>query len=121
MLLGWLTATNADLLLLVSYLAWRSLHFSNHTERPTKTPISTKSSENSTESRLASLEGQFKNLELEWENVYDKLRKIAGRMDKTRALTANTDNSQPELPVESAIPLSRAEVLKSWRSRGRGY
>ena len=118
---GWLIATNAVLLLLVSYLAWRSLRSSNPSERPTKTPISTKFSENSIESRVASLEGQFKNLELEWENVYDKLRKIAGRMDKTRALTANTDSSQPEQAAESVIPLSRAEVLKSWRSRARGY
>jgi DNA anti-recombination protein RmuC len=61
------------------------------------------------EERLEKLEKKYKDLSLEWENAYDKLKTMMGRVAKRAEAMhdAAEDNGQlhpEELPNEPAIP-----------------
>ena len=55
---------------------------------------------------------QFRSIETEWDDMYQKFSRLAGRMDREkRQLPAET----PE-PPPPPVPQSRHELLKMWRS-----
>lgn len=53
----------------------------------------------------------LKDIEAEWENMYQKLMRLVGRADKNRGLEAATI-AQPETPR----PESRSDILRRHRS-----
>lgn len=46
------------------------------------------------EDDFRALAADFKGLELEWTNVYDKLRKVMGRVVKSRAIIEANENGE---------------------------
>lgn len=73
--------------------------------------------------KLRTLETRTKALELEWENTFEKLKKVAGRADREKrtALEANADqNSKGGATLLSpAAPISRQELLARIRGSYR--
>ena len=49
---------------------------------------------------LAQLKSEFRNLEMEWTNCFEKLKQISGRIAKRQALDGNGATNVHELPVE---------------------
>lgn len=68
------------------------------------------------ERQVKTIETRQKNIELEWENTFDKLRRLVGRVDRVRAVDEKKnppieelppqDDEQPMLPImeHSAAP-----------------
>jgi hypothetical protein len=55
---------------------------------------------------------RLKLLETEWDDMYQKFGKLAGRMDRQRAL------DKPATPDEADQPApTRSEILRKWRSK----
>jgi hypothetical protein len=81
--------------------------------------LSDKLSKGDVESKLASssLElskkyvSSFKEIELEWENMYQKLRALAGRMDRNKYLDAQN--------VVTGVPTPEKTLTRSDLLRGR--
>ena len=76
--------------------------------------------------RLEHLESQQKSLRLEWEDAFEKLSKLAGRLDRYRAIekvNSSTGSSASSETLTNGNPLqeTRGEVLKRWHSRGRAF
>ncbi|SRR5713101_24273 len=75
---------------------------------------------------VSDLDVRLKALELEWNNTYDKLNRLAGRLARERS-NFPPDNGKVHTPSTDALditspnPETRQEVLKRWRSRARGY
>lgn len=65
------------------------------------------------EEDLRRLERDFKALELEWGDVYDKLRKAMGRIVKSRAIIEAREDGREgaEAPVPEAQPSSSGHLL----------
>jgi len=60
------------------------------------------------------LKAAIKQIETEWDDMYLKFSRLAGRVDRQKAL----DNPKPEpSPPEPAPLLSRADILKRWRAK----
>lgn len=83
--------------------------------------------------QIDALEGQFRSLKLEWTDTYDKLYRLAGRMDASKrwsgekAPTPPTEGKEivPENGSEAAFPApteqpapvraqSRKDLLEQW-------
>lgn len=82
------------------------------------------SSESGVWARLEDLESTLKRLRLDWLDTYEKLVKVAGRIDRSRGMLnaiSSSDSSPSSTTSENETPGngSRAEVLKQWRLRGR--
>ena len=58
-------------------------------------------------------ERQFRGIETEWDDMYQKFSRLAGRMDRTKAAPTRAEEPPPPEPVIS----SRADILKRWRGR----
>ncbi len=58
--------------------------------------------------RVRVLERNLKEIQMEWENVYDRLRRISGRATKTAALERGDGNTE----AVTVPSLSRAELLR---------
>lgn len=72
--------------------------------------------EESIETRLRQLEADFKTLELEWNEVYQKVRKALGRVTKTEALEHPKNEA---LTGPSADPmLVREQILRLAKRHG---
>ena len=70
--------------------------------------------ESESESISRTLKAAIKQIETEWDDMYLKFSRLAGRVDRQRAL----ENPKTEsLPPEPAPPLTRADILKRWRSK----
>jgi hypothetical protein len=54
---------------------------------------------------------QFRALETEWEDMYQKFTRLAGRMDRNKALVAG----DPQPPAPEPGPLSRRDIMRNWR------
>ena len=87
-----------------------------------------RSYESSVPGRLDQVESTLKSLRLEWLDTYEKLSKLAGRLDRYRGiekLNSSLDSSlssKTGTPAENGGTLeSRNEVLKRWHSRGRAF
>lgn len=69
----------------------------------------------SIEDPVRNLEVRLKALEMEWENVYQRLRSAAGRASKLEGLSKGAD----EKPESAAAPIiQRRSELLTWRKRG---
>ena len=82
--------------------------------------------ESSSWGRLEHLESQLKSLRLEWEDTYEKLSRLAGRVDRYRTIakeTSSTDSSASSATLTNgqSSPETRKEVLRRWHSRGRAF
>jgi len=64
---------------------------------------------------IRTLEKSFRSLETEWTDMYSKFMRLAGRMDKTKALDAGRPGPAAELEEER--PLTQSEVYRRWRQR----
>jgi len=53
-----------------------------------------------------------RDIELEWENMYQKLLKLLGRAEKTKGLEA--PKAADETPVQ---PVTRADILRRGRNK----
>lgn len=51
---------------------------------------------------------RLRAIEVEWDNMYDKFSKLAGRLDRRRALEA----PPPSPPDATPIELTRSEILR---------
>lgn|SRR5512136_827825 len=56
---------------------------------------------------------QFKLLETEWDDMYEKFSRLAGRMDRRKAL--ESPKVEDAAQIEVAQPQSRADLLRKWR------
>lgn len=57
-------------------------------------------------------ERQFRALETEWADMYQKFQRIVGRMDRNRAL-------EPSMPTEvEPEPMTRSDLLRRFKRRG---
>jgi hypothetical protein len=54
---------------------------------------------------------QFKSIELEWEDIYAKMMKLAGRMDREKQLTMK----QNPTPPATTTPLTRSDLIRKHR------
>ncbi len=85
--------------------------------------------------QIDALEGQFRSLKLEWTDTYDKLYRLAGRMDASRRLAGEKPPSPPtegkEIvpengsepvfsgapePGPTGAPTTRKGMLAQWKS-----
>lgn len=58
---------------------------------------------------------QFRSIETEWDDMYQKFSRLAGRMDREKRLTpSETPGPVVETPPP---PASRSELLKRWRTK----
>lgn len=55
---------------------------------------------------------QFRAIESEWDDQYQKFSRLAGRMDRSKA--GPPKEAEPPSP-EPATPLTRSDLLKRWR------
>lgn len=59
---------------------------------------------------------KFRALETEWDDMYQKFGRLAGRMDRQRAL--NSPPPPEDSPnIGPQAPLSRADLLRKWRGK----
>lgn len=72
--------------------------------------------EDSLETRIRQLEADFKTLELEWNEVYQKVRKALGRVTKTEALENPKNEALNGLPTDPM--LARERILQLARRQG---
>lgn len=68
--------------------------------------------EQSSKTLLKDYERQFRALETEWADMYQKFMRLVGRMDRQKALEPAP---QPEAP---ASIVSRNDILRNFRKRG---
>lgn len=74
-----------------------------------------KTPDDTLETRIRQLEADFKSLELEWNEIYLKVRKALGRVTKTEALEArknealNSSPADPMLERERILQLARRQ------------
>jgi hypothetical protein len=59
---------------------------------------------------------QFKSIEIEWENIYAKMMKLAGRMDREKQLTTTPNPTPPE----SMAITTRSDILRKHRGGAIG-
>lgn len=62
--------------------------------------------------KIAALETRLKTIELEWDDTFQRLRRITGRLAKTQALDA-----EPE-PSRVSHAINRAELLVRRKNAG---
>ncbi len=67
----------------------------------------------SSEDMIKSYEKKLREIETEWTDMYQKFSRLAGRVDKTRALET-AQNAAPEAPR----PQSRSDLLRLHKNRG---
>lgn len=65
------------------------------------------------ESVLKQYKTQFHALETEWDDMYQKFGRLAGRMDRQKALAP----SQPVQEDTSQTPQTRADLLRRYRNK----
>ena len=104
----WLSITAIILSLLSASLSlW---NFLDSRERPKKSelrPLLEKESEAFSKES----ERRFRGLEMEWEDMYQKFGKLAGRMDRNRAPVQPPSETPPALRT-----MTRADILRRSRS-----
>lgn len=71
--------------------------------------------EQSSQTLLTEYVRQFRALESEWDNMYQKFGRLAGRMDRERALKASND--QEVSPAPAPALTTRADLLRKWRNK----
>lgn len=74
--------------------------------------------------RVASLERQSREIQLEWDNAFQKLRRIMGRLDRYRALDEAREEPSDESSTNSPSPsmddeMQRADILRRARELRR--
>jgi hypothetical protein len=57
---------------------------------------------------------QFRALETEWDDMYQKFSKLAGRMDREKRLPTPSPDPNDHPPVTS--PITRSELLRRYRA-----
>src|SRR5512143_1208798 len=57
---------------------------------------------------------QFRAIESEWNDQYQKFSRLAGRIDREKA---GPRKAAEEEPIAPTPPATRAEILKRWRNR----
>lgn len=100
-----------------------------------KTKTRAKVSPETLQEQIDALEGKFRSLMLEWTDTYDKLYRLAGRMDASRRFAGekpppqategtkivpeNGSEALLEAPPPEVEPpkarMSRSELLASWK------
>lgn len=91
---------------------WCYLGLQERPKKPELRPLL----EQSSQTLLTELERKFRGLETEWDDMYQKFSKLAGRMDRYRGLSQKPspdDNPEP-IPAQ---PMTRAELLRRYRSK----
>lgn len=58
---------------------------------------------------------QFRAIESEWDDQYQKFSRLAGRMDRSKV--GLPKETEPPPPPEPAAPPSRSELLRRWRNK----
>lgn len=72
------------------------------------------------EPRLRRLEQSVKSIEVEWETVFQQLKRAIGRVTKTEALErGRADQGGASAPLDSSRPLTRSEVMRRFREQAR--
>lgn len=56
---------------------------------------------------------QFRGIETEWDDMYQKFSRLAGRMDREKRSTPQPEPEEPTPPTA----LTRSELLRRWRSK----
>jgi len=56
---------------------------------------------------------KIREIETEWDNMYDKFAKLAGRLDRRRALESPPPQTEEPSPVE----LTRSEILRRFKRK----
>lgn len=69
--------------------------------------------ERQSESVLKQYLTQFRALETEWDDMYQKFSRLAGRMDRQKALSAPA----PIQESVSEVPQTRADLLRRYKSK----
>lgn len=92
----------------VGISVWSLLRGSDVVKRPDVSELVGQSSK----TLLTEYERQFRALETEWVDMYQKFMRLAGRMDRQKALEPAP---QPEAP---ASIVSRNDILRNFRKRG---
>ncbi len=81
-------------------------------KRPLRTDIGGLLSQSS-DDMLKSYAKSLREIETEWADMYQKFSRLAGRVDKTRALDA-PQNTAPAEPK----PMTRSDLLRQHKARG---
>jgi len=68
--------------------------------------------ESESEGITRTLKASIKAIEIEWDDMYLKFSRLAGRIDREKAkIIPRSDEPTPEPPIAT-----RADILKRWRS-----
>lgn len=109
----WLTIVALILALSSGFIsAWCYLALQERLKKQDVKPLL----EQSSQSLLAELERKFRGLETEWDDMYQKFGRLAGRMDRQKALSPPTSTDEPA-PGGPPLPASRSELLRRFRSK----
>lgn len=57
----------------------------------------------------------FRAIETEWTDMYQKFSRLAGRMDRQKYLDSPT--AKEEAPLSPAMPLTRSEILRRSKNK----
>lgn len=107
--MSWLTYLALGLSFLAVFSSvWCFLRLSEKLEKSDIRPAL----ENASNEITSEITRKIKAIEVDWDNMYLKFSKLAGRMDRERALIAG--DSEPAAP---AAPTTRAEIYRKWRNK----
>jgi hypothetical protein len=90
-------------LLFIAYTLWRA---SAGSTSPLKAP--SKPLPEDAIAKVASLESRMKTIEIEWEGVYEQMRRVAGRADREKALEAGASKPSKAAPPPPQVLDPRA-------------
>jgi len=106
----WLTIL--ALLLALSSVAISVFLYLDSLERPKKLELR-ELLEKQSELVLKQYTTQFRGLETEWDDMYQKFSRLAGRMDRTKALA----NPEPVQEATPPAPQTRADLLRRYKNK----
>lgn len=56
---------------------------------------------------------KIREIETEWDNMYDKFAKLAGRLDRRRAI----ESPPPAIEQSAPVELTRSEILRRFKRK----
>lgn len=58
---------------------------------------------------------RLRSIEVEWDDMYQKFSRLAGRMDRQKAIQSQTASQEPD--NQPPPVLTRGDLLRKWRAR----